>query len=531
MQNPVLDIQQLSIAFQQGDQRTQALKDVNLALYPGETFALVGESGSGKSVTAQAILRLLPRTITDYQSGRILFNGKDLLKCTEAELRAIRGNKIGMIFQEPLTALNPLHTVEKQIGEVLALHKGLSGKEARKRIIELLHLVGIPSPETRLGSYPHQLSGGQRQRVMIAMALANDPAILIADEPTTALDVTIQKQVMELLKELQQKLGMTILIITHDLSTVRRYAHRVGVMTQGRIVETNTTELLFKQPAHPYTQMLLEAEPKGDPNPFDPASPMVMEAKSLRVWFPVKRGVFKHTAGYIKAVDDISFRITRGSTLGVVGESGSGKTTLVQALLKLVNAEGEIIFQDTNLVPLKNHEVRPLRRKMQIVFQDPFSSLSPRMSVEEIIREGLDIHQIGDRSAREQRVIQAMQEVGLDPDTRHRFPHEFSGGQRQRIAIARALIMEPELIVLDEPTSALDRSIQAQVIELLRHLQRKHGFSYIFISHDLKVVKALAHHVLVLKDGRTVEQGDAATLFSAPQAEYTRELLNSAFNF
>lgn len=530
MQEAVLEIQNLSVAFHQGNQSTQALKDVSLTLYQGETFALVGESGSGKSVTAQAILKLLPRSITDYQSGKILFEGKDLIQCSEPELRRIRGNKIGMIFQEPLTALNPLHTVEKQIGEVLALHTALRGKAIRARVIELLSLVGIPSPESRLESYPHQLSGGQRQRVMIAMALANDPAVLIADEPTTALDVTIQKQVMNLLKELQQKLGMTILIITHDLSVVRRFADRVAVMTQGTIVETNTTEELFHNPAHPYTRSLLDAEPKGEPNVFDPTSPTVMEAKSLRVWFPIKRGVFKRTVGYIKAVDDISFRITRGATLGVVGESGSGKTTLVHALLRLTNAEGEIQFQDTNLIPLKNDQIRPLRRKMQIVFQDPFSSLSPRMSVEEIIREGLDIHQIGDQSEREQRVIDAMREVGLDTETRHRFPHEFSGGQRQRIAIARALIMEPELIVLDEPTSALDRSIQAQVIELLRHLQRKHGFSYIFISHDLKVVKALAHHILVLKDGKTVEQGDAAQIFSAPRSDYTRELLHSAFN-
>lgn len=530
MSQPVLEISQLSIAFHQGAQRTQALNDVNLTLYAGETFALVGESGSGKSVTVQAILKLLPRSITEYQSGKILFEGKDLLQCNEAELRAIRGNRIGMIFQEPLTALNPLHTVAKQIGEVLQLHKGLKGAAARKRIIELLQLVGIPDPENRLNSYPHQLSGGQRQRVMIAMALANDPGILIADEPTTALDVTIQKQVMQLLLELQQKLGMTILIITHDLGVVRRYAHRVGVMTQGRIVETNTTEALFEHPEHPYTRMLLDAEPKGDPNPRPSDAPTVMEANSLRVWFPIKRGVFKRTVGHIKAVDDISFRIARGATLGVVGESGSGKTTLVQALLKLIRSDGAIRFQGTNLVPLKNNEVRPLRRKMQIVFQDPFSSLSPRMSVEEIIREGLDIHQIGEQGEREQRVINAMQEVGLDPATRHRFPHEFSGGQRQRIAIARALIMEPELIVLDEPTSALDRSIQAQVIELLRHLQRKHGFAYIFISHDLKVVKALAHDVLVLKDGKTIEQGPAEQIFTSPQSTYTRELLSSAFN-
>ncbi len=526
----VLTVDNLSVSFWQESKVNQAVRNVSFQLKKGETFALVGESGSGKSVTAQAILKLLPRTVTQYNSGKILFEGKDLLIASEPELRKIRGNRIGMIFQEPLTALNPLHTVEKQIGEVLRIHKGMDGKQARARILELLHLVGIPQPETRLSSYPHQLSGGQRQRVMIAMALANDPEILIADEPTTALDVTIQKQVLNLLQELQQKLGMTILLITHDLGIVRRYAHRVGVMTQGEMVEINETEALFQHPAHAYTQMLLAAEPKGLPIPVDTTNPTIMEVRSLRVWFPIKRGVFKRTVGHIKAVDDISFTLQKGSTLGVVGESGSGKTTLVQALLKLTQPAGEVNFQNTDLVPLNSKQIRPLRRKMQIVFQDPFSSLSPRMSIGEIIREGLDIHHIGARGEREQRVIQALQEVGLDPDMRHRFPHEFSGGQRQRIAIARALVMEPDLIVLDEPTSALDRSIQAQVVDLLRHLQQKHGFSYIFISHDLKVVKALAHHVMVLKDGRTMEQGPAQQIFSSPQTEYTRELLSSAFN-
>ena len=527
----VLKIENLSVSFTQGNDLTEAVKGVSLQLLQGETFALVGESGSGKSVTAQAILKLLPRSITTYgPAGRILFEGKDLLQGTEGELRRIRGNRIGMIFQEPLTALNPLHTVEKQIGEVLRVHKGLTGVPARNRILELLTLVGIPNPDTRLSSYPHQLSGGQRQRVMIAMALANEPEILIADEPTTALDVTIQKQVLELLQELQGKLGMTILLITHDLGIVRRFAQRVGVMREGRIVECNTTEALFTSPAHPYTQALLAAEPKGEPVPFPSGTDDVMTTKGLRVWFPIKRGVFKRTVGYIKAVDDISFNLSKGSTLGVVGESGSGKTTLVHALLKLTQSTGEIHFLNTNLVPLNNKDIRPLRRKMQIVFQDPFSSLSPRMTIEAIIREGLDIHHIGVKADREKKVIAAMEEVGLDPQLRHRFPHEFSGGQRQRIAIARALVMEPELIVLDEPTSALDRSIQAQVIDLLRNLQRKHGFSYIFISHDLKVVKALAHQILVLKDGKTVEQGPAQAIFDNPQSDYTRELLSSAFN-
>ncbi|HVL02679.1 MAG TPA: ABC transporter ATP-binding protein [Dongiaceae bacterium] len=525
----VLRVDGLSVSFLQGSEPNRAVRNVSFELKRGETFALVGESGSGKSVTALAVLKLLPRTITQY-TGNVQFEGKDLIAASEAKLRAVRGNRISMIFQEPLTALNPLHTVEQQIGEVLHIHKGLNNSRARKRILELLTLVGIPKPETRLGSYPHQLSGGQRQRVMIAMALANDPEILIADEPTTALDVTIQKQVLILLQDLQRKLGMTILLITHDLGIVRRFAHRVGVMTKGEIVEINTTENLFNHPTHPYTQMLLAAEPKGLPIPVQESNPTIMTVESLRVWFPIKRGVFKRTVGHIKAVDDISFTLQQGSTIGVVGESGSGKTTLVQALLKLTQANGRVLFQDTDLIPLNNHQVRPLRKRMQIVFQDPFSSLSPRMSVEEIIREGLDIHHIGVAEEREQRVINAMREVGLDPAMRHRFPHEFSGGQRQRIAIARALVMEPELIVLDEPTSALDRSIQAQVVDLLRGLQQKHGFSYIFISHDLKVVKALAHQVIVLKDGKVVEQGPAEQIFQAPQSDYTRELLSSAFN-
>lgn len=525
----VLRIDNLSVSFQQGSQRNQAVRNVSLELKKGETFALVGESGSGKSVTAMAILKLLPRTVTHYDTGTVLFEGRNLLAASEPELRRIRGNRIGMIFQEPLTALNPLHTVEKQIGEVLRIHKGLDGQQARKRILELLTLVGIPQPETRLGTYPHQLSGGQRQRVMIAMALANDPDILIADEPTTALDVTIQKQVLNLLQDLQSKLGMTILIITHDLGIVRRFAHRVAVMTKGEIVETNTTDALFRQPTHPYTQMLLAAEPKGLPVTVDPANPTIMQVQSLRVWFPVRRGVFKQVVGHIKAVDDISFSLQQGSTLGVVGESGSGKTTLVQALLKLTDSTGSVNFENTDLIPLNSRQIRPLRRRMQIVFQDPFSSLSPRMSVGEIVREGLDIHHIGVVAEREQRVIDALNEVGLDPAMRHRFPHEFSGGQRQRIAIARSIILKPKVIVLDEPTSALDRSVQRQVIELLRDLQQKHGLSYIFISHDLSVIRDMSDHVIVMKDGKIVEQGDTGMIFDAPRADYTKTLIAAAF--
>lgn len=528
-ENTVLKIESLSIAFQQGQHENSAVEDVSFDLKQGEMFALVGESGSGKSVTAMAITQLLPKSITRYKSGKILFEGQDLLQKTPAEIRKVRGNRIGMVFQEPLTALNPLHTVQKQIGEILKVHRGVTGKAATARILELLSLVGIPDPETRLKSYPHQLSGGQRQRVMIAMALANEPEILIADEPTTALDVTIQKQVLNLLKELQQKLGMTVLLITHDLGIVKRYAHRVGVMTQGKLVEVNETQQLFDAPQHEYTKALLDAEPSGLPVEPDVKSPSIMDVQSLRVWFPIKRGVFKHTVGYIKAVDDISFTIKKGYTLGIVGESGSGKTTLVQALLKLIDSNGSIKFHEQELEKLSAQQVRPLRKRMQIVFQDPFSSLSPRMSIEEIVSEGMNIHNLGSKKEREAKVIKALQEVGLDPGMRHRFPHEFSGGQRQRIAIARALILEPELIVLDEPTSALDRSIQAQLMDLLRSLQQKHGFSYLFISHDLKVVKTIAHDVLVLKQGKALEYGPANAIFNSPQHEYTKELISSAF--
>ncbi|RLT98658.1 ABC transporter ATP-binding protein [Ketobacter sp.] len=528
-ETPALKIESLSISFQQGSKETHAIKDVSLELKQGEMFALVGESGSGKSVTAMAITQLLPRSITHYNSGRILYQSQDLLKLSQEQMRTIRGNKIAMIFQEPLTALNPLHTVQKQIGEILKIHRNLTGKAAVARILELLTLVGIPEPETKLKSYPHQLSGGQRQRVMIAMALANEPDLLIADEPTTALDVTIQKQVLNLLKELQQKLKMTVLLITHDLGIVKRYAHRVGVMTKGQLVEVNTTEQLFNAPQHEYTKSLLAAEPSGLPVPPNDSADPIMKVQSLRVWFPIKRGVFKHTVGHVKAVDDISFTIKKGHTLGIVGESGSGKTTLVQALLKLIESNGSIEFDGQELELLNSQQVRPLRKKMQIVFQDPFSSLSPRMSIGEIVAEGLNIHHIGSQGEREAKVIKALDEVGLDPEMRHRFPHEFSGGQRQRIAIARALILEPELIVLDEPTSALDRSIQSQLMDLLRHLQLKHGFSYLFISHDLKVVKTIAHDVLVLKQGKALECGPADAVFSAPQHDYTRELISSAF--
>ncbi|MCG8673483.1 MAG: ABC transporter ATP-binding protein [Pseudomonadales bacterium] len=527
---PALSVEELSVSFKQGKQITDAVKNVSFDLYKGETLALVGESGSGKSVTAHAITQLLPEKTVSYNSGSVNFNDKDLLKLNDQALREIRGNKIAMIFQEPMTALNPLHTVEKQIRESLFLHQNMNAQQARTRTIELLELVGLPDPASRLKSYPHELSGGQRQRVMIAMALANEPDILIADEPTTALDVTIQKQVLNLIKELQEKLGMAILLITHDLGVVKRYADRVAVMTQGELVETNQTESLFNSPQHEYTQKLLNAEPKGLPTELDENAEAILTTEQLKVWFPIKRGVFKHTVGHIKAVNDINIRLLRGHTLGVVGESGSGKTTLVQALLKLCHSEGGIVFRKHDLGRMSRRQIRPLRRQLQIVFQDPFSSLSPRMSIGEIIGEGLEIHKIGDQESQSKAIINAMEEVGLDPSTRHRYPHEFSGGQRQRIAIARALVLQPEVIILDEPTSALDRSVQAQVVDLLRSLQEKHGFSYIFISHDLKVVKALAHDVIVLRGGEVVESGHASEVYGNPQTEYTKELISAAFD-
>jgi len=526
----VLTIENLSVSFKQGGKVTDAVNNVSFSLLKGETFALVGESGSGKSVTAQAIMKLLPGSITEYKAGSITFEAEDLLQKSEAQMRKVRGGKIGMVFQEPLTALNPLHTIRKQIGETLKIHCGLSGIKAKERILELLTLVGLPKPETRLNAYPHELSGGQRQRVMIAMALANEPEILIADEPTTALDVTIQKQVLNLLQELQQKLGMTILLITHDLGVVRHYCDRVAVMSKGVLVEINETNELFTNPQHPYTKTLLDAEPGGEPVPVSSRAESIMEVDKLRVWFPVKKGLFKRTVDHIKAVDDVSFTIKRGHTLGIVGESGSGKTTLVQALLRLIDSNGKIEFNGLNISNMSRQQTRPLRKQMQIVFQDPFSSLSPRMSVGEIIAEGLQIHHLGNAKQQEEKVIKALQEVGLDPESRHRFPHEFSGGQRQRIAIARALILEPELIVLDEPTSALDRSIQSQLLDLLKDLQSVHGFSYLFISHDLKVIKTIAHEVMVLKDGKPLEFGTVDQIFQHSEHEYTRELISSAFS-
>jgi microcin C transport system ATP-binding protein len=528
---PLLSVRDLSIAFRQGGRETLAVDHISFDIAKGEALALVGESGSGKSVTALSILKLLPYPAAHHPSGSITFKGQDFVRLTEAEMRRVRGDDITIVFQEPMTSLNPLHTIEKQIGEILLLHGGISGNAARTRIVELLTQVGIPDPRSRLQSYPHQLSGGQRQRVMIAMALANEPDLLIADEPTTALDVTVQAQIIELLKEIQKRLGMSLLFITHDLGIVRKIAQRVCVMKDGKIVEHGDVERVFTAPEHPYTRALLAAEPKPDPAPPQPDAPLVLEATDLKVWFPITRGVMRKVVGHIKAVDGVSVAIRRGETLGVVGESGSGKSTLGLAILRLISSDGPIVFMGNKLQDLRFKQMRPFRRDMQIVFQDPYGSLSPRMSVGEIIKEGLKVHHPGmpDR-ARDERVVQALQDVGLNPDTRFRFPHEFSGGQRQRIAVARAVVLEPTFIVLDEPTSALDMLIQAQMVDLLRDLQKRRNLTYLFISHDLRVVAALSSRLLVMRHGKVVEAGDAAELFRRPKSDYTRALFAAAFN-
>ncbi|WP_416423550.1 ABC transporter ATP-binding protein [Pseudomonas sp. App30] len=522
MTDNLIEIRHLSVAF--GER--EVVHGIDLDIRRGECLALVGESGSGKSVTAHSILRLLPGKSVNT-GGSIRFNGEELVGASDKQLRNLRGNRIAMIFQEPMTSLNPLHTVEKQIGEVLAVHKGLAGRTARARVLELLELVGITEPAKRLKAYPHQLSGGQRQRIMIAMALANEPDLLIADEPTTALDVTVQQKIMELLRSLQARLGMSLLLISHDLNLVRRVAQRVCVMRGGEIVEEADCKTLFERPAHPYSRQLIDAEPDGRPVPvmFDQ---YLLEVDDVRVWFPLPKPLFSRQRDYIKAVDGVSFKLLKGKTLGIVGESGSGKSTLGQAILRLVECQGSIRLGNKELTLHSQRLMRPLRRQMQIVFQDPFASLSPRMSVQQIIAEGLETHGIGTPAEQEAAVIRVLEEVGLDPATRHRYPHEFSGGQRQRIAIARALVLEPALILLDEPTSALDRTVQKQIIELLRSLQLRHGLTYLFISHDLAVVQALAHDLMVIRHGRVVEQGPARRVFADPRHAYTQELLKAS---
>jgi microcin C transport system ATP-binding protein len=527
----LLQVRDLAVSFGSGARSVAAVSGASFDLDKGETLALVGESGSGKTVTALSILQLLPYPMARHPSGSIRFAGEELMGARPERLRQIRGNRIAMVFQEPMTSLNPLHRIERQIGEVLTLHKKLPDHLARKRIIELLRLVGLPEAEKRLGALPHELSGGQRQRVMIAMALANEPDLLIADEPTTALDVTIQAQILVLLKQLQAKLGMALLLITHDLNIVRKMADRVCIMQQGRIVEQGAVADVFARPQHPYTQRLLAAEPRGRPAPALADAPAIAEVRDLKVWFPIKSGLLRRVSGHVKAVDGVSFRLNEGHTLGVVGESGSGKTTLGLAFLRLIRSEGAIRFSDRAINELSGSALRPLRRGMQVVFQDPYGSLSPRLSISEIIGEGLAVHEPGLRPAeRDALVVAALQEVGLDPDSRFRYPHEFSGGQRQRIAIARALVLKPRLIVLDEPTSALDMSVQAQIVDLLRELQQRHRLAYIFISHDLRVIRALADQVLVMKDGRIVEQGTAESVFQQPRESYTRALMAAAFS-
>ena len=530
MSPPLLSVQDLSVAFAQGGAETLAVDHVSFDIARGETVALVGESGSGKSVSALSVLKLLPYPPASHPSGKILFDGQDLMALDEAALRKVRGNKITMIFQEPMTSLNPLHTIERQIGEILSVHQGMRAEPARARTLALLKEVGIRDPEKRLGAYPHQLSGGQRQRVMIAMALANEPQLLIADEPTTALDVTVQAQILELLAELKQRNGMSMLFITHDLGIVRKIADRVCVMTKGKIVESGPTADIFANPQHAYTRHLLSAEPKGRPPAADDKAEAVMTGKDVKVWFPIKQGFFRKTVDHVKAVDGIDVTVRAGQTLGVVGESGSGKTTLGLALARMISSEGEIRFTGRDIDKLSFNAMRPLRRELQIVFQDPYGSLSPRMSVAEIIEEGLKIHEPKlSAEGRDRRVVDVLKEVGLDAATRHRYPHEFSGGQRQRIAIARAMVLNPRFVMLDEPTSALDMSVQAQVVDLLRNLQARHNLAYLFISHDLKVVRALANHVIVMRNGRIVEAGPAQQIFEAPQTDYTRALISAAF--
>jgi microcin C transport system ATP-binding protein len=527
----LVDVRDLSVAFGRGEAKTRAVDRASFTIGRGETVALVGESGSGKTVSALSILRLLPYPAASHPTGEILLEGRNILAAPETEMMNIRGDRISIIFQEPMTSLNPLHTIEKQVGEVLRVHRGMDDAAVTARVLDLLRKVGLRDPEKRLNAYPHQLSGGQRQRVMIAMALANEPDLLIADEPTTALDVTIQAQILELLKDLQREMHMAMLLITHDLGIVRKMAERVYVMRAGEVVEEGRTEDIFQRPQHPYTRHLLAAEPKGKPPGSDDTAPVVVETDDLKVWFPIRKGLLRRTVDHVKAVDGLSLKLRAGQTLGVVGESGSGKTTLGLAILRLISSKGPIAYVGRRIDALGTKQMRPLRKEMQIVFQDPYGSLSPRLSVAQIIEEGLLIQHPKMRGAeRRERVANALEEVGLDPGAMDRYPHEFSGGQRQRIAIARAMVLEPKFVMLDEPTSALDMSVQAQIVDLLRDLQQKRGLAYLFISHDLKVVRALCNYVIVLKNGRVVEEGPAQEIFTAPKDDYTRALLAAAFD-
>src|SRR5690606_551654 len=530
MTKPLLSVRDLSVAFTQGGKTTTAVDRVSFDIEQGETVALVGESGSGKSVTALSVLKLLPYPAASHPSGQVLYEGQNLLDSDERDLRRVRGNKIGMIFQEPMTSLNPLHTIERQVGEVLKLHRGMSNGQAKARTLELLDQVGIREPEKRLDAFPHQLSGGQRQRVMIAMALANEPKLLIADEPTTALDVTVQAQILELLAELKREKNLSMLFITHDLGIVRKVADRVCVMTKGKIVESGPTEAIFSNPQHEYTRHLLAAEPKGEPPKANLAAEKVMEGNEIKVWFPIKKGFLRRVVDHVKAVDGVDVTVRAGQTLGVVGESGSGKTTLGLALSRMISSDGEIRLRGERIDGRSLREMRPLRRHMQIVFQDPFGSLSPRMSVAEIIQEGLKVHERGlSAEERDAQVVDVLKEVGLDPEARFRYPHEFSGGQRQRIAIARAMVLKPSFVMLDEPTSARDMSVQAQVVVPWATSRRGHTPASPFITHALKVVRALANEVIVMRNGKVVETGTADQIFREPKTDYTRALIAAAF--
>ena len=526
----LLDIQDLAVDFRTEGGAVHAVKGLSMSIDRGETVALVGESGSGKSVTALSVLQLLPYPTASHPGGSIRLDGQELLGATASTMRSVRGNRVAMVFQEPMTSLNPLHSIEKQLGETLRLHKGMGKTAARQRTLELLHLVGLAEAEKRLTAFPHELSGGQRQRVMIAMALANEPALLIADEPTTALDVTIQAQILQLLKSLQRRFNMAMLFITHDLTIVRKVADRVCVMQHGDIVESGATGRIFEAPAHPYTQQLIQAQPSGTAPSAAIASSLI-RTEDLRVWYPIRAGLLRRTVDHIKAVDGLTLTVHAGQTVGVVGESGSGKTTLGLALLRLIASRGAIYFRDTLIQGLKSRALRPLRREMQIIFQDPFGSLSPRLSIAQIIEEGLKVHgTVSTAEARDEIIIAALQEVGLDPESRHRYPHEFSGGQRQRVAIARALVLKPAFIVLDEPTSSLDVSVQAQILVLLRQLQRDHNLAYLFISHDLKVVRAMANYLVVMYHGKVVEEGPTEAIFEHPQDAYTQRLLAASLD-